>query len=161
MKPHPHSKLQPRLILPGLLIAIIGLTGTTLAQRMPEAARGPSVASQAPFVGKPSDYAGWETCAGCHRAEAQAFAKTPHAPAGEALPTSPAAPASELSPSAAAGKKIYDDMMCAGCHTIGGQGGRGRGSSRRCGVRRTRAELLNRMQAPRGHRHAHVAARHA
>lgn len=149
MKPHPHSKLQPRLILPGLLIAIIGLTGTTLAQRMPESARGASVASQAHFVGKQSDYAGWETCAGCHRAEAESYAKTPHAPEGEPLPASPPETASNLSPSALTGKKIYDDMMCAGCHTIGGQGGKGGGELGDVGARRTREELLKRMQGRR------------
>jgi predicted CXXCH cytochrome family protein len=55
---------------------------------MPEAVHGPSVASQAPLTGKQGDYVGWQTCAGCHSAEAQAFARTPHAP-GEASSTSP------------------------------------------------------------------------
>jgi predicted CXXCH cytochrome family protein len=111
---------------------------------MPEAARGPSAASHTPVVGKPGDYAGWQTCAGCHRAEAQAFAKTPHA-VGEVLPTSPATPAGGISASAAVGKKIFDDMVCMGCHTIGGQGGEGGGALDDVGVRRTRAELLDRM----------------
>jgi predicted CXXCH cytochrome family protein len=97
------------------------------------------------MVGKPGDYVGWQTCAGCHRAEAQAFAKTPHAPAGEALPTSPATPTPGMSASAAAGKTIYDDMMCAGCHTIGGQGGEGGGALDDVGARRTRADLFDRM----------------
>jgi predicted CXXCH cytochrome family protein len=138
------SKLRPLLIFLGLMFALGALTGQICAQRMPDAARGPSVAAQAPLVGKPSDYAGWETCAGCHRAEAQAFAKTPHAP-GEALPTSPAAPAAGMSASAAAGKKIFDDMVCMGCHTLGGQGGEGGGALDDVGVRRTRAELMDRM----------------
>jgi mono/diheme cytochrome c family protein len=50
-----------------------------------------------------------------------------------------------MSPSEAAGKKIYDDMMCAGCHTIAGQGGEGGGALDDVGARRTRAELLDRM----------------
>ena len=86
------SKLPPLLEFLSLLFALGMTSSRTFAQRMPEAARGPSVASQAPLAGKPGDYAGWETCAGCHRAEAQAFAKTLHAPAGEPLPTSPATP---------------------------------------------------------------------
>ena len=57
----------------------------------------------------------------------------------------PPPPRTGISPSAAAGKKIYDDMMCAGCHTIGGQGGEGGGALDDVGVRRTRAELLDRM----------------
>ena len=145
MNPQPKRKLQPLLVFLALLFGLGTLTEQTFAQRMPEAAYGPSVASHASIVGKPGDYAGWETCAGCHRAEAQAFAKTPHAPAGGALPTSPATPAPGISPSAAAGKKIYDDMMCAGCHTLGGQGGEGGGALDDVGVRRTRAELLDRM----------------
>jgi predicted CXXCH cytochrome family protein len=68
------------------------LTGRAFAQRMPEAAKGPSVAWQAPLRGKASDYVGRETCAACHSAEAQAFAKTPHARRGETAPSSPSAP---------------------------------------------------------------------
>jgi predicted CXXCH cytochrome family protein len=128
-----------------MMFAAGGLTGHTFAQRMPEAAHGPSVASQAPLVGKPGDYAGWQTCAGCHRAEAQAFAKTPHAPAGEGLPTSPATATPGMSASEAAGKKIYDDMVCAGCHIIGGQGGDAAPPLDDVGARCTRAELLDRM----------------
>jgi hypothetical protein len=86
------------------------------------------VAWQAPVQGKPNDYVVWERCAGCHRAEDQAFVKTSHAHAGEKLPTSPSAVTPGISPSAAAGQKIYDDMMWAGCHSIGGQGGTGGGA---------------------------------
>ncbi|MGA2983389.1 MAG: cytochrome c3 family protein [Terriglobia bacterium] len=142
------SKFRPLLDHVTLLFALSAVAGQALAQRMPEASHGPSVASQAPIVGKPGDYAGWQTCAGCHRAEALAFAQTPHAPA-EGLPTSPATPTPGLSASAAAGKKIYDDMMCAGCHTIGGQGGEGGGALDGVGVRLTRAELLDRMEKRR------------
>jgi predicted CXXCH cytochrome family protein len=144
MNSQPKSKLRPLHVFVALLLALGTLGEQTLAQRMPEAARGPSVASQAPLVGKPGDYAGWQTCAGCHRAEAQAFVKTPHAPS-EALPTSPATPTPGISASAEAGKKIYDDMMCAGCHTMGGQGGEGGGALDDVAARRTRAELLDRM----------------
>lgn len=129
----------------GLLVVLGALTTPALAQRMPEDARGPSVASRALTTGKPGDYAGWQTCAGCHRAEAEAYSKTPHAPAGEPLPASPATPTPDISPSAAAGKKIFDDMMCAGCHTIAGQGGQGGGALDGVGARRTQAELYDRM----------------
>ena len=149
MNAQPKSKLQPLLMILGLLYAFYAPTSQVFAQRMPEAAHGPSVASQAPFAGKPGDYAGWATCAGCHRAEAESYAKTPHAPAGEPLPASPATPTPGISPSAVAGKKIFDDMMCAGCHTIGGQGGQGGGALDDVGVRRTRAELLTRMNKRR------------
>jgi len=142
------SKRRPNLrwmlLLASLSIPYGISVNPAFAQRMPESTRGPSVASQAPLTGKPGDYAGWQTCAGCHRAEAQAFAKTPHAP-GEALPASPSTPATGMSSSALAGKKLYDDMMCAGCHTIGGQGGEGGGALDDVGVRLTRTELMDRM----------------
>jgi predicted CXXCH cytochrome family protein len=141
-----HRKLQPLIFILGLLFALGTLKDQVNAQRMPESTRGPSVASQAPFIGKRSDYAGWETCAGCHRAEAEAYAKTPHAPAGEPLPASPATLTPGISPTAAAGKKTYDAMICAGCHTIGGQGGEGGGALDDVAVRRTRTELLTRMK---------------
>ena len=139
------SKRRPLLVSLALAFSSGILAGQAFAQRMPEAAKGPSVAWRASNQSKPSDYVGWEACAGCHRAEAQVFVKTPHALVGEKLPTSPPALAPEISPSAAAGKKIYDDMMCAGCHTIGGQGGTVAGPLDDVGVRRTRAELLTRM----------------
>jgi len=138
------SKRPPAHAFLALMFSLATFTGHTFAQRMPEATHGPSVAAQAPLVGKPGDYVGWQTCSGCHRAEAQAFVKTPHA-SGEGLPSSPAAPAPGISPSAAAGKKIYDDMMCAGCHTMGGQGGQGGGALDNVGAQRTRAELMDRM----------------
>jgi predicted CXXCH cytochrome family protein len=138
-------KLWPPLVYLALTSFFGTLAGEAFAQRMPEAAKGPSVAWQPSVQGKPSDYAGWETCAGCHRAEAQAFVKTPHAHAGEKPPTSPFAPTPGISPSVAAGKKIYDDMMCAGCHTIGGQGGTAGPALDDVGARRTRAQLLDRM----------------
>ena len=40
-------------------------------------------------------------------------------------------------------------MMCAGCHTIGGQGGTGGGALDDVGARRTRAQLLERMRQRR------------
>jgi predicted CXXCH cytochrome family protein len=144
----PESKLRPLLVFLAVLFAFGTRAVPTFAQRMPEAAYGPSVASHAPLVGKPGDYAGWQTCAGCHRAEALAFAKTPHAPR-EGLPTSPATPMPGMPASAAAGKKIYDDMMCAGCHTVSGQGGESGGSLDDVGMRLTRVALLDRMQKRR------------
>jgi hypothetical protein len=75
-----------------LLVTLGTLASTTFGQRLPEAARGPSVASHAPLAGKPGDYAGWQTCAGCHTAEAESFAKTPHAAAGEASPSTATPP---------------------------------------------------------------------
>ena len=129
MNSQTNCRLLLLFALLGLVFALGTLTSRTVAQRMPEAVKGPSVAWRAPLQGKPSDYVGWETCAGCHRAEAQSFVKTPHAHFGETLPGSSFAPTPGISPSAATGKKIYDDMMCAGCHTIGGQGGTQRGSA--------------------------------
>lgn len=93
MNSPPESKLRP-LVFVALSFALGAFMGQTFAQRMPEAARGPSVASQATLVGKPGDYVGWQTCAGCHSAEAQSFAKTPHAPPGEGSPSTAAPPAS-------------------------------------------------------------------
>ena len=106
------SKLGPVLASLPLAFSFGTLAGQAFAQRMPEAAKGPSVAWRASTQAKPSDYVGWEVCAGCHRAQARVFVKTPHALAGEKLPTSPSTPAARISPSAAAGKKIYDDR-CA------------------------------------------------
>ncbi len=94
MNSQPESKLRPLHLLMVLLIAHGTLAGPTFGQRMPEASQGPSVASHAPVVGKPGDYAGWQTCAGCHTAEAQSFAKTPHAPAGAASASTATPPAS-------------------------------------------------------------------
>jgi predicted CXXCH cytochrome family protein len=145
MSSQPKIKLSPLLVTLALVSSFVTLADQAFAQRMPEAAKGPSVAWQPALQGKPSDYAGWETCAGCHRAEAQSFVKTPHAHTGERLPTSPFAPMPGISPSVAAGKKIYDDMMCAGCHTIGGQGGNTGPALDDVGARRTRAQLLDRM----------------
>ena len=140
------SKL-PSLLALFSLLSCLGITvNQSAAQRLPEAIRGPSVSPQSPLIGKPSDYAGWETCAGCHRAEAEAYAKTPHAPAGEGLPASPPTPTpTALTTSEAAGKNLYDKMMCAGCHTIGGQGGQGGPALDDVGTRRTRAEMTERM----------------
>jgi mono/diheme cytochrome c family protein len=50
-----------------------------------------------------------------------------------------------MSSPALAGKRLFDDMMCAGCHTIGGQGGEGGGALDDVVVRCTRAELMDRM----------------
>jgi len=142
-------KLRPRFMLLGLVFAIVECNGPSFAQRMPEAGKGPSVAWQPAKQGNPGDYVGWETCAGCHRAEAESFVKTPHAHFGEKLPTSPFVAAPQLSASAAAGKKIYDDMMCAGCHAIAGQGGTSGGALDDIGARWTREQVLERMRQRR------------
>ena len=139
----------PLLSLYPLTLCLAALVSPALAQRMPDSTKGPSVAWRSTAQGKPGDYVGWQTCAGCHRAEAQAFVKTSHAHTGEALPTSPAGTASLLSSSAAAGKKLYDDMMCAGCHTIGGQGGTSGPALDDIGTRWTRARILDRMRQRR------------
>ncbi len=115
------------------------------AQRRPAAVTGPSVAWKAPQEGKASDYVGSQTCAGCHRVEAQQFLKTPHAQAGEAPATAAPAPGKAESPSVAAGRKIYNDMMCSACHQIGGQGGTSALALDDIGARRTREQLMDRM----------------
>src|SRR5260370_8042484 len=51
----------------------------SLAQKKPEAAKGPSVASLLPSdAGQPVDYAGVEKCQSCHKAETTEFLKTTH-----------------------------------------------------------------------------------
>ncbi len=143
------SNLKTRLLLSMVAIYFGAFAAQAIAQKLPEPSHGPSVAEQAALTGKAGDYAGWETCAGCHRAEAQAFAKTPHAPVGEGMPVSPPATGEELSASATAGKKIYDDMVCAGCHKIGGQGGDGGPPLDDVGARLSREELIKRMMGRR------------
>jgi len=130
-----------------LLIGVFGFLAMAnlYAQRRPAAVKGPSVAWKAPVEGNPGDYVGAETCSGCHRAEAQEFFKTPHAQEGEAVQSVAAAPGTAESPSVAAGRKIYNDMMCAGCHQIGGKGGTGGPAMDDIGARRTREELMDRM----------------
>ena len=78
------GKLRPVRRFLALVFALAAWTGSRAAQRLPESTHGASVASQAPLAGKPGDYVGSETCAGCHGAEGESFAKTPHAPAAEA-----------------------------------------------------------------------------
>ena len=77
MSSEPRIKLSPLFVCLALASSFSTLAEQAFAQRMPEAAKGPSVAWQAPLQGKPSDYAGWETCAGCHRAEAQVVCEDP------------------------------------------------------------------------------------
>jgi len=130
-----------------LLIGVFGFSAMAnlYAQRRPAAEKGPSVAWKAPLKGNPGDYVGAETCAGCHRAEAQEFFKTPHAQEGEAVQSVAPAPGKAESPSVAAGRKVYNDMMCAGCHQLGGKGGTVAMSLDEVGARRTREELMDRM----------------
>jgi len=130
------------------LICISGLlpTARVYAQRRPAPPKGPSVAWKAPVETNPSEYVGAQTCAGCHRAEARLYFKSPHGEQekGEVQPATAPAERAE-SPSVAAGRKLYDDMMCSGCHQIGGKGGKVGPALDDVGARRTRAELMDRM----------------
>ena len=137
-----------RLILSGaLLISTFGFfaMANLYAQRRPGTEKGPSVAWRPPVVANSKDYVGAQTCAGCHRDIAKQFFKTVHAEEGEAAQSAPPASGPAESPSVAAGRKIYGDMMCAGCHKIGGQGGTAGPALDDLGVRRTRQELMDRM----------------
>ena len=68
---------------PFLLTAVLALTASwALAQKQPSAHQPSSVAWKAPPEGKADQYAGAETCAGCHADQARQFAKTVHAQAG-------------------------------------------------------------------------------
>ncbi len=129
-----------------MLIGVLGFLGTVnlQAQRQPASRKGPSVAWKAP-AGNPSDYIGAETCSGCHRAEAQEFFKTVHAQEGKAVQPVSSAPGKAESPSVAAGRKVYNDMMCAGCHKLDGKGGTVGPAMDGIGARRTRQELMDRM----------------
>ena len=126
------------------VLALVGSTAA-LAQRQPMSSTPPSVTAKTPLRGAASDYVGSETCAGCHRAESKEFFKTVHAEIGEAPKPAGAAPGQAESPSVAAGRKIYNDMVCMGCHQIGGQGGTSAPALDDIGVRRTREELMDRM----------------
>jgi predicted CXXCH cytochrome family protein len=131
-----------------LLICLAGFLPTAFlyAQRQPAPPKGPSVAWKPPVETNPNDYVGPQVCAGCHRAEARQFFKSPHGEqeGAEAVQPTPAAGAAE-SPSVAAGRKLYNDMMCAGCHQIGGKGGTAGPALGDVGARRTRQELMDRM----------------
>jgi hypothetical protein len=62
-----------------LLVNCVAYPKTVCAQKKPEAAKGPSVASQAPpDAGRPADYVGVEKCQSCHKAETTEFLKTTH-----------------------------------------------------------------------------------
>lgn len=60
-------------------VFVLAWSGTALAQRRPQSSTPPSVTSKAALRGAPGDYVGSEICAGCHTAEGEEFAKTPHA----------------------------------------------------------------------------------
>lgn len=117
------------------------------AQRRPAPQKGPSVAWKAPVEANPNDYVGPQVCAGCHRAEARQFFKSPHGEqeqGGAVEPTAAPAGAAE-SPSIEAGRKLYNDMMCAGCHQIGGKGGTVGPALDEVGSRRSREDLVDRL----------------
>ncbi len=83
MSSEPRIKLKPLLVCLALASSFGALPGQAFAQKVPEAAKGPSVAWHAPLRGNASDYVGEETCAGCHTAEAKSFEKTVHAQGGD------------------------------------------------------------------------------
>jgi predicted CXXCH cytochrome family protein len=145
------KRLRKFIVGAALLTSAWGFLGVArlYAQRRPAATQGPSVAWKTPQEGSPSDYIGSETCAGCHRIEAQEFLKTPHAQAGEAPAAAAPAPGQAESPSVAAGRKIYNDMMCSGCHQIGGKGGTAGPALDDVGALRTREQLMDRMRKRR------------
>ena len=60
---------------------VLAMSGTALAQRQPLSSTPPSVTSKAPLRASADQYVGSEICAGCHTAEGEMFAKTPHAEA--------------------------------------------------------------------------------
>jgi len=97
------------------MIALVSAAAVrpVIAQRLPEANKGPSVALRAPEQGKSTDYVGWETCAGCHSAQAAAFAKTPHAHLGNMAPTAKSSGMAASAPAHAA---------VTGCETCHGPG---------------------------------------
>jgi predicted CXXCH cytochrome family protein len=130
-----------------LLICLAGFLPTAFlyAQRQPAPTKGPSVAWKAPVQTNPNDYVGPQVCSGCHRGEARQFFKSPHGEQGQEVEATPAAPGAAESPSVAAGRKLYNDMMCAGCHQIGGKGGTVGPALDDVGARRTREELMDRM----------------
>ncbi len=101
---------------------VLGLTlgVPALAQRQPDSATPPSLTWKGPQGGQLQDYVGARTCGECHRIEDEEFFKTLHARVSQ---VSPPARARGESSAVAAGRKIYDKMMCAGCHAIGGKGG--------------------------------------
>ncbi len=133
-----------------LLISVFGFFAlvSLYAQRRPATEKAPSVAWKAPKEANPSDYVGAETCAGCHRDIAKQFFKTVHAEEGKGMQATTAAPGKAESPSVAAGRKIYGDMMCAGCHQIGGNGGTSGPALGNIGAHETRAEVKNVLLKP-------------
>jgi predicted CXXCH cytochrome family protein len=133
-----------RLISWGCVFALM-FGVPALAQRRPSAPKAPSVTWKAPLRGQPGDYVGAQTCAGCHTVEAQEFFKTPHAGAAESSQPATSAPAANESPSQAAGHKLYEKFMCAGCHQIGGQGGAVGPALDDVGARLSREQLTDRM----------------
>jgi predicted CXXCH cytochrome family protein len=130
-----------------LLICLAAFLPTAYlyAQRQPAPPKGPSVTWKAPVETNPNNYVGPQVCAGCHRDEARQYFKSPHGEEGGAVEATPTSSGPAMSPSVAAGWKLYNDMMCAGCHQIGGKGGTVGPALGDVGARRTRQELMDRM----------------
>jgi len=63
-----------------LVAGLVALAATvSLAQKMPDAAQGPSVASRLPEFNAPAaEFAGTERCRSCHKSEVVEFQKTSH-----------------------------------------------------------------------------------
>lgn len=77
MKSSSRVPLFARFVIVACCVA--GLDRASFAQKQPESAKGPSVASQAPVdSGSPADYVGVEKCQSCHKSEATEFHKTSH-----------------------------------------------------------------------------------
>jgi predicted CXXCH cytochrome family protein len=141
------KRLLSFIKIAALLTCLVGFLPTAFlhAQRRPAPAKAPSVAWKPPVETNPNDYVGPQVCAGCHRVEARQFFKSPHGEEGGEVAATPASPGVAESPSVAAGRKLYNDMMCAGCHQIGGKGGTAGPALGDVGARRTREDLMDRM----------------
>jgi predicted CXXCH cytochrome family protein len=72
-------RFGPLLISLALVFSLGLLAGEAFAQKMPEAAKGPSVTWQFKAESNPGDYVGADRCKLCHDAEATQFEKTVHA----------------------------------------------------------------------------------
>ncbi len=77
MPNHLWGGTKARLI--ALAVGLISGLPLALAQKQPAATEPSSVVWKAPAEGRPGDYVGQETCAGCHPTQATQFSKTVHA----------------------------------------------------------------------------------
>jgi len=158
------KRLLSFIKIAALLIWLAGFLPTAFlyAQRQPAPAKGPSVAWKAPVEANPNDYVGRRPALAATVRRPGSFSRSPHGEEGGEVEATPASSGAAESPSVAAGRKLYNDMMCAGCHQIGGKGGTAGPALGDVGVRRTREDLMDRMlkAAGRNH-HAHTSSRHS